>query len=37
VRAAVVDLDLPAHAPLRIWLVEIDGRRYRVDEVAGVG
>ncbi|MCW3042300.1 MAG: metallophosphoesterase [Actinobacteria bacterium] len=34
VRAAVVDLDLPAHAPLGIWLVEIDGNRCRVDEVA---
>ena len=33
VRAAVVDLDLPAHAPLGIWLAEIDGRRCRVDEV----
>ena len=33
VRAAVVDLDLPAHAPLGIWLVEVDGRRCRVDEV----
>jgi len=31
VRAAVVDLDLPAHAPLGIWLVEVDGRRCRVD------
>jgi Icc-related predicted phosphoesterase len=37
VRAAVVDLDVPAHAPLRIWLVEIDRHRCRVDEVAGVG
>jgi predicted phosphodiesterase len=34
VRAAVVDLDLPAHAPLSIWLVEIDGNRCGVDEVA---
>jgi len=33
VRAAVVDLDLPAHAPLGIWLVEIDGSRCSVDEV----
>lgn len=33
VRAAVVDLDLPAHAPLGIWLVEVDGPRCRVDEV----
>jgi predicted MPP superfamily phosphohydrolase len=33
VRAAVVDLELPAHAPLGIWLVEIDGPRCSVDEV----
>jgi Icc-related predicted phosphoesterase len=33
VRAAVVDLDLPAHAPRAIWLVEIDGQECRVDEV----
>jgi predicted MPP superfamily phosphohydrolase len=33
VRAAVVDLDLPAHAPLAIWLVEVDGPRCNVDEV----
>jgi predicted MPP superfamily phosphohydrolase len=33
VRAAVVDLDLPAHAPLGIWLVEIDGGRCKVEEV----
>jgi predicted MPP superfamily phosphohydrolase len=32
VRAAVVDLDLPAHAPRGIWLVEVDGRRCRVDD-----
>jgi predicted MPP superfamily phosphohydrolase len=37
VRAAVVDLDLPAHAALRIWLVEVDGRRCRVDEVGAAG
>jgi hypothetical protein len=29
----VVDLELPAHAPLGIWLVEIDGPRCSVDEV----
>ncbi|HEY4938281.1 MAG TPA: hypothetical protein VIJ69_04590, partial [Actinomycetota bacterium] len=34
VRAAVVDLDLPAHTPVGIWLVEIDGNRCEVDEVA---
>jgi len=33
VRAAVVDLDLPAHAPLGIWLAEIDGPRCSVEEV----
>jgi Icc-related predicted phosphoesterase len=33
VRAAVVDLDLPAHAPVGIWLVEIDGNRCTVEEV----
>jgi Icc-related predicted phosphoesterase len=31
-RAAVVDLDLPSHAPLGIWLLEVDGGTWRVQE-----
>jgi predicted MPP superfamily phosphohydrolase len=37
VRAAVVDLDLPAHAALGIWLVEVDRRRCKIDQVGAAG
>jgi Icc-related predicted phosphoesterase len=36
VRAAVVDLDLPAHAPLGIWLVEIDRQQCSIEEIAAL-
>jgi predicted phosphodiesterase len=36
VRAAVVDVAVPVHAPVGVWLVEIDRQACRVEEVAAL-